>query len=146
MKLLINRVSQAKVFVGERIFSSISEGIVLFVGIENKDNSSLLEKVAEKVVNLRIFPDDKGKLNYSLKDKNYSLLCIPNFSLCASVEKGRRPSFENALRSEKAQKIFEELLLILRAKGIGVEEGVFRERMRIEVSLDGPLNIAFSLP
>ncbi len=145
MKAIVLRVTEGKVFVKEKRVAQIGEGLAVFLGIENKDSEEDLKKMVDKVVNLRIFEDENKKLKYSLKDKNYSLLCIPNFSLCASVKKGRRPSFENVKPKEKAGIFFEKFISLLRKEGINVESGVFAEFMKIDLKLNGPLNIIIEI-
>ena len=97
--------------------------------------------MAQKVVNLRVFSDAQGKMNYSVKDKNYKILCISNFTLCANTDKGRRPSFEKAMPKDAANKPFEDFITLLRAREIEVKQGVFGEHMDIRLDLDGPVNI-----
>lgn len=143
MKAIIIRVRQGSVLVQGKIVSAIDNGLVLFLGIEKADTPSTLFSLAEKIVNLRIFENTEGKLSYSLKDKGYPILCIPNFTLCANLQKGRRPSFENAMPPDEAEKYFEDLVEILKAKGINVQTGVFRAHMDINLELDGPVNIVW---
>lgn len=145
MKAVILRINEGRVFVKEKEVACIDKGLAVFLGIENKDKEEDLKKMADKIVNLRIFEDEDKKLKYSLKDKNYSLLCIPNFSLCASVEKGRRPSFEKAKPKEEARIFFEKFISLLKKEGIKVESGIFAEFMRIDLKLDGPLNIIIEI-
>ena len=97
--------------------------------------------MAQKIVNMRIFEDDNHKMDYSLKDKDYSVLCISNFTLCASTDSGRRPSFEQAMPKDKAQKIFNKFVEKIKALGINVETGAFGKYMRISLDFDGPVNI-----
>lgn len=141
MKILVVRVKRGSITIDTEAISSIEKGIAIFVGLEKKDDPSILPAMAEKVVNLRIFEDKDEKLAYSVKDKNYSILCIPNFTLCANTEKGRRPSFENSLPYKEAEKLFDDFVLVLKSYGIDVEEGVFGAYMDIKLDIDGPVNI-----
>ena len=141
MKVLVVRVTEGQVVVADESIGSILKGISVFVGIENGDSAETLATMVEKIVNLRIFEDDQGKLAYSVKDKGYSILAIPNFTLCASVDKGRRPSFENSMPYETAEKLFNDCVLGLKSYAIDVEEGVFGAYMDIKLKLDGPVNI-----
>ena len=145
MKALVVRVNRAEVLVADEVFSSIEKGIALFVGIEKDDDDSLLENMAEKIVNLRIFENEEGKLDYSVKDKNYPILCISNFTLSAHTEKGRRPSFEKAMPKGEANKLFENFILLLKARGIDIQTGAFGEHMDIRLDLDGPVNIILEM-
>ena len=141
MKILVVRVRQAEVWVRGVVYSSIREGIVVFVGIEKGDNSSVIKEMAEKIVNLRIFEDTRGKLHYSVKDKGYQIMCVPNFTLCAHIKKGNRPSFEQALPFLEAKKFFEDFILILKSYWREIEKGEFGEHMEISLVADGPVNI-----
>lgn len=141
MKVLVVRVSGGRVSVEGKVVSSIDKGLAIFVGIEKEDSNAELVAMAEKIVNLRIFENEKGKMNYSLKDKNYQILCISNFTLCANTNKGRRPSFEGAASPDRAKLLFEDFIKILQAGGVRVEKGVFGEKMNIDLQLDGPVNI-----
>ncbi|MDP2923240.1 MAG: D-aminoacyl-tRNA deacylase [Candidatus Omnitrophota bacterium] len=131
---------------GDKIFSAISKGIALFVCMEQDDEDSILEEMAEKVTNIRIFEDSNNKLNYSIKEKKYQILCIPNFTLCANTKKGRRPSFEGAVLKEKAGLLFANFITLLRARGIEVKTGAFGEHMDIKLDFDGPVNIIIDIP
>ena len=121
--------------------ASIDKGIVLFVGFSKSDDENTISDMAQKVVNLRVFEDENNKLMYSVKDKNYKILCIPNFTLYANTKKGRRPSFEDVLGKEKASILFDNFILLLKASGVFVESGKFGEHMEILLNLDGPVNI-----
>jgi D-tyrosyl-tRNA(Tyr) deacylase len=101
--------------------------------------------MAEKVLNLRIFENEEGKLNYSVKDRGYQILCISNFTLCANTEKGRRPSFENSMSRQEANKYYQDFVCVLKSQGVGVEAGVFGEHMDISLDLDGPVNIMLEI-
>ncbi len=141
MKALVVRVHKADVWVDNRIISSIGDGIVVFIGIDRKDTYDSLVKIAEKVANLRIFEDDKGKLQFSVRDKNYAVMCVSNFTLCANTEKGRRPSFEKAMMPSAAEKLYNNFIMVLESKGIKVEKGIFGVHMDIKLEMDGPVNI-----
>ncbi|MEM7816977.1 MAG: D-aminoacyl-tRNA deacylase [Candidatus Aenigmatarchaeota archaeon] len=146
MKALVVKIKKGEVYLKEKIVSAINKGIAVFVGIEKNDNNFILNEMAEKISNLRIFEDESGKLNYSVKEKKYEVLCISNFTLCANLEKGRRPSFEKAMPKEEANKIFSDFILLLKGKGLEVKTGVFGEYMDIRLQLDGPVNIFLEIP
>ncbi|MCF7908691.1 MAG: D-tyrosyl-tRNA(Tyr) deacylase [Candidatus Omnitrophica bacterium] len=141
MKVFVARVTEGKIVVADEPIGSILKGISVFVGFENGDTEENLSAMAEKVVNLRIFEDNQGKLAYSAKDKGYAILAIPNFTLCASADKGRRPSFDNSMPYQLAEKFFDDFVLVLKTYGLEVEEGVFGAHMNINLGLDGPVNI-----
>jgi len=147
MKAIILRVSKANLTIPDenKDVGSICKGLVVFVGIDKKDNDTTLENLAEKIANFRVFEDEDGKLNYSLKDKNYEILCVPNFTLCANINKGRRPSFENAMPQEQARKLFENLIILLKARGLAVKSGEFGKTMLINTECAGPVNIIIEI-
>ena len=141
MKVLVVRVHKGEVFIKGKRLSAIDKGLAIFVSLEKGDSSAKLDEMAERVINLRIFQNQEGKVHYSLKDKSYELLCISNFTLSANTSKGRRPSFEDALGPEEANKLFIDFVSILESKGVAVASGAFGEHMDIDLALDGPVNI-----
>ena len=141
MKILVSRVHEGSVTIESEVVSSIANGLALFVGIEKGDEPVALSEMAEKVVNLRIFENEEGKFHYSVKDKNYSILCVSNFTLCANTKKGRRPSFEQAMSPQEANKIFDDFVSVLKSKGVEVKTGIFGKHMGIDLEMDGPVNI-----
>ena len=147
MRAVLLRVSKASLYVPDENKESISIGIglVIFVGIDKKDNDTAIEDFAEKVTNLRIFDNANGKLEFSLKDKNYEILCVPNFTLCASINKGRRPSFKNVMLPDTAKKLFENLIILLRARGLSVKSGEFGKTMTINTECAGPVNLVVEI-
>ncbi len=145
MEILITRVNKAKVKVGRKIAAFINNGIVAFVGFCRGDDGSKLTSAAKRIANLRIFENDAGKMFYSVKDKGYSILCVPNFTLCANVSNSRRPSFDNAIPYGKAKSMFNKFAEALRSEGIDVREGLFGADMDIDVEMDGPVNIMLKI-
>ncbi|MFH1771941.1 MAG: D-aminoacyl-tRNA deacylase [Candidatus Omnitrophota bacterium] len=141
MKILVVRINKGSISVEGKVVASVGKGIALFVGIEKDDTNEKFISIADKIINLRIFENDQGKMYYSVKDKNYQVLSIPNFTLCASTEKGRRPSFELSKDPGEAKKMFEDLNLIISSAGVSLEPGVFGAHMDIDLVLDGPVNI-----
>jgi len=144
MKTLIVRVNKVKVKAAGKVASSIEKGIVVFAGFCKGDNDSTLVTAVDKIVNLRIFENDAGKMFYSVRDKNYGILCIPNFTLCANTSCGRCPSFEDAISQNEAKEMFDKFIVVLRSKGIDVKIGLFGEHMDIDLEMDGPVNIVIS--
>ena len=141
MKVLVVRVHKGEVFLESKRLSAIDRGLAIFVSLEKGDIGVKLDEMAERVINLRIFENQEGKMHYSLKDKGYELLCISNFTLSANTSKGRRPSFEDALGPQEANKLFTDFISILKSKGVVVQTGTFGKHMDINLSLDGPVNI-----
>ncbi len=142
MKIVIQRVKEAQVSVNQNIEGRIKEGLLLLVGIENDDNQEDAEWLAQKVVNMRIFDDEAGVMNRSVKDVKGNLLIISQFTLHASTKKGNRPSYIKAARPEKAIPLYQyfidqtESLL-----GQRVEKGVFGADMKVSLINDGPVTI-----
>ncbi|OMH40359.1 D-aminoacyl-tRNA deacylase [Desulfurobacterium indicum] len=138
MKVVIQRVKEGKVKVNGETVGKIEKGIVVLVGFEKGDIPSFLEKMADKIVNLRIFEDSEGKMNLSLKDIKGELLLVPNFTLAADCKKGRRPSFQSSENPEIAKNMFDKFVEICR-KQIPVETGIFGAEMEVYILNDGPV-------
>ncbi|BBB32461.1 D-tyrosyl-tRNA(Tyr) deacylase [Thermotomaculum hydrothermale] len=142
MKAVIQRVKKANVEINGKIVGEIDKGIVILVGFEKSDVEKIDEKIkyiAEKIVNLRIFEDKEGKMNLSIKDVEGSLLVVSNFTIAASVKKGRRPSFDNALSGDKARVFYERFVDFLKRLNIKVETGEFQAYMKVNLINDGPV-------
>lgn len=121
--------------------AAIDRGLLALVGFETTDVDDDRRWIADKIANLRIFEDDQGKLNLSVLDIRGSVLVVPNFTLAGACAKGRRPSFDRAMRPEHAVKHFATMLDELRATGLGVESGVFRAMMKVSLINDGPVTL-----
>jgi len=139
MKVCIQRVLSAKVVVNGETVGEIEKGIVALVGFEKGDLTSYVDKMAKKMVNLRIFEDDSGKMNLSLKDVGGELLLVPNFTLAADCRKGRRPSFQSSEEPSRAEEMFNRLAGVCREEGVNVETGVFGADMKVHLINDGPV-------
>ncbi|WP_456397788.1 D-aminoacyl-tRNA deacylase [Desulfurobacterium sp.] len=138
MKVVIQRAKEGRVEVNGQTVGKIEKGIVALVGFEKGDIPSFLEKMADKIVNLRIFEDKEGKMNLSLKEINGKLLLIPNFTLTADCKKGRRPSFQSSENPEIAKNMFDNFVKICREQ-IPVETGIFGADMEVYILNDGPV-------
>lgn len=141
MKFVIQRVTQAQVAVDGQIIGSIDRGFVLLCGICNEDTGQTADKMLQKMLNLRIFADENGKTNLSLKDVNGELLIISQFTLYADCKKGNRPSFLRSGSAEHAQRLYEYLLKSCREKGYPVKSGEFGADMKVSLVNDGPFTI-----
>jgi D-tyrosyl-tRNA(Tyr) deacylase len=139
MKIVLQRVSEARVEVEGRVVASIGRGICLFVGVEKGDDPSDAERLARKAVELRIFPDAGGKMNLALPEIGGEVLAVSQFTLAASVQKGRRPSFDGAEEPGRAAELFDRLVAGIRAAGPKVETGIFRAAMRVSLVNEGPV-------
>ena len=142
MRILLQRVAQAEVIINNQSFSKINQGLLLLVGISNNDTAMHLNKLAEKVINLRIFEDEQGKLNLSILDINAAIMVVSQFTLYADTRKGRRPGFSAAAQPEQAAPLIETFIAKLRALGINqVACGQFGANMQVSLINDGPITI-----
>ena len=141
MKLVIQRVSSAKLEVDGKIISEIDKGMLVLLGISNTDDGSQIEWLAKKLVDLRIFADENGKMNLSIKDVHGEILFVSQFTLYASCKKGLRPDFNNAARPNIAEKLYLEFAEELKKNGIDPRLGIFGAHMNISLTNDGPVTI-----
>jgi D-tyrosyl-tRNA(Tyr) deacylase len=141
MRAVVQRVHSARVEVEGTTVGAIERGLCAFVGAGKDDDERDLESIAEKLVHLRIFPDDEGKMSRSVLDIGGAILAVSQFTVFGDVRKGRRPSFEGAMHPTPAREAFARFLEVLRAKGVPVETGQFAADMRVLVDNDGPVTI-----
>jgi D-tyrosyl-tRNA(Tyr) deacylase len=141
MKAVLQRVTRASVSVAGEVVGSIGPGLVVLVGVANGDTEKDARYLAQKTVELRIFPDDAGKLNLSALDIKGELLVVSQFTLLADTRKGRRPSFVEAAPPAQAEGLFEQFVAAARASGLKVETGRFQQYMLVEIHNDGPVTI-----
>lgn len=139
MTIVLQRVKEASVEVAGREVGKIGRGVCLLVGVEKGDGPEDAEFLARKIVELRIFPDQKEKMNLSLGDIGGEVLAISQFTLVASTRKGRRPSFDQAEESIKAEGLFQKLVATIEEKGFKVETGVFQATMDVHLINEGPV-------
>lgn len=141
MRVVIQRVSQASVLADGEENGKIKQGFVLLVGVEEADTAEDVAYLTRKIANLRIFEDDEGKMNLSLRDVQGEILSISQFTLHANTKKGNRPSFIEAAKPEKADELYDQLNDNLRQEGFTVETGVFGADMDVSLVNDGPVTI-----
>jgi D-tyrosyl-tRNA(Tyr) deacylase len=141
MRVLLQRVSRASVRVGDRLTGSIGVGFLLLVGFTHSDGEEQIVWMAEKVIGLRVFPDDADKMNRSLAEAGGTLLVVSQFTLYGDAVKGRRPSFVDAARPEVAGPLFDRFVALLRAAGASVSTGEFGATMAVELVNDGPVTL-----
>ena len=141
MRLVVQKVSQSSVKIEGEIVGAIDKGYMVLVGITNGDDELLVEKMVDKLVNLRIFEDENDKLNLSLLDVGGSVLSISQFTLYANCKKGRRPSFIDAAKPDISSPLYDFFNKKLEEKGINVERGVFGAMMDVSLINDGPVTI-----
>ena len=139
MKIVLQRVHSAEVAVDGNIISSISRGLLILLGIASEDDGEQIPWLAKKITELRIFPDNEGKMNLSVRDVQGEILLVSQFTLCASIERGRRPDFFTAAEPVKAEKMYEEFAGELEKNGIIPKLGSFGAYMKISLVNDGPV-------
>lgn len=139
MRFLIQRVSRASVRIEGRPEASIGRGLLVLIGISKTDTRKDADGLAEKLLHLRIFPDDAGRMNRSSFDVHAGLLLVSQFTLYGDCSRGRRPGFDLAAPPELAEELYDYAVEKIRASGLAVETGVFRAHMDVELVNDGPV-------
>lgn len=140
MKVIIQVVKEARVKVQKEEISRIGKGYLLYVGIEEGDQEEVVKKMAERIVNIRINKDERGKINKGIKEEGGEMLSVPQFTLCAETKK-RRPSFTRCAKEEEARRLYEAFNEEIRGLGIEVKEGKFKAEMEVESINRGPFTI-----
>ena len=141
MRVVLQRVSHASVTVEEKVIGQIQRGFLLLVGVTHDDVMEDMEYLVRKIVQMRIFEDEEGKLNRSIQDIGGEILSVSQFTLYADTKKGNRPSFSKAAPGDVAIEMFDQFNALLRETGISVETGQFGADMKVELLNDGPVTI-----
>lgn len=141
MRALLQRVSRARVLVDGAAIGAIGGGLVVFLGVHEKDRQKQAQVLAEKIPHLRLFDDQHGRMNCSLADTGGSIMVVSQFTLLADCRKGRRPSFSTAAPPEQALALYEYFIGLLREKGIAVATGRFQAAMEVDLVNDGPVTL-----
>ena len=141
MRALIQRVSSADVRNSEELISSISVGLLIFLGVSQNDNESDAKYLADKILSLRIFPDTENKFNYSAIDIGAELLVVSQFTLYANTRRGRRPDFISAAKPEIAEVLYSHFISLLETSGLNIVSGEFQTDMRVSLVNTGPVTI-----
>ena len=141
MKIIVQRVNFAEIFVNNKFKGKIQKGIVAYIGITNGDSVKDIDFCIDKLINLRIFDDENGKLNLSVKDIRGELLIVSNFTIYGNTKKGRRPSYSDSAPASEAYEIYNLFVKKLEQTGIRFETGEFGQYMRIVSENDGPVNL-----
>jgi len=141
MKIVIQRVSRASVSVNGIITGSINEGLLLLAGIHRDDDEKVLKWITKKILNLRIFEDEQGKMNKSVKDMKGEILVVSQFTLYGNTKKGNRPSFIDAASPDIAEPVYEQLITNLKKSGLNIQSGEFGAMMDVKLVNSGPVTL-----
>ena len=141
MRAVVQRVDRAGVTVDGASIGSVKRGLMVLLGVAEGDTEKDLAYMADKITGLRIFEDEAGKMNLSVKDVGGEILLVSQFTLCGDCRKGKRPSFDKAAKPDVANAYYEKLVEMCRGQGIHVETGVFRAHMLVELVNNGPVTI-----
>jgi D-tyrosyl-tRNA(Tyr) deacylase len=141
MRAVVQRVSSARVIIRERQHSQINHGLLVLVGVEREDSDTDALTLAKKIVALRIFEDEGGRMNRSVGEVGGAVLAVAQFTLLGDCRKGRRPSFDRASPPEIARKLYEKFADAVAGAGVSVQTGVFQETMDVELTNSGPVTL-----
>ncbi len=141
MRAVVQRVTGAKVSTEGEVIGKIQKGFMVLLGVGEDDNEDDIKYIADKIIGLRVFEDDNGKMNLSLQEVGGEVLLISQFTLYGDCRKGRRPSFDKAGKPEKARELYEKTIQYFRDKGVPIECGSFGADMQVELVNDGPVTL-----
>ena len=141
MRAVVQRVSRASVKVAAELAGGIDQGLLVFLGVAQEDNAVDANYIADKIVGLRIFEDEGGKMNRSVVDTGGAVLAVSQFTLFGDVRRGKRPSFDAAARPEHAKELYEYFVNRVRTHGVRCETGRFQEMMKVELVNEGPVTM-----
>jgi D-aminoacyl-tRNA deacylase len=141
MRAVIQRVSKASVEVEEKIVGEIGPGVLVLLGVSQGDEPADADYLTDKIINLRVFNDEQGKMNLSLVDSGGAMLVVSQFTLLGDTRKGRRPSYIEAAAPDKANSLYQYFVAQVRSRGIQVETGIFQAMMQVSLINDGPVTI-----
>ena len=141
MRAVVQRVSRCRVTVEGNVIGEIGAGLMVLLGVSKTDSEAAADYLVEKIVGLRIFEDEEGKMNLSVKDSGGAVLVVSQFTLYGDVRRGKRPSFDAAARPEEAKRLYEYFVDKVRAAGLSCETGKFQAMMEVELVNSGPVTI-----
>ena len=141
MRVVVQRVTQAKVEVNGAVTGEIGGGLLVLLGVAKPDSAADAEFLAEKVAGLRVFSDEEGKMNRSVLEAGGAVLAVSQFTLYGDCRKGRRPSFDLAAPAQQARALYEQFVAALRRAGVRVETGIFQAHMTVSLVNDGPVTL-----
>ncbi len=139
MICVIQRVSEASVIIEKKLISSIGKGILVLLGVEKGDSDKVAKWLADKIIDLRIFNDENGKMNLSLEEIKGEILVVSQFTIPAKIRKGRRPSFDYSEKPELAEKLYNDFCSFIKMRNIPVKKGIFGAMMDVKLINDGPV-------
>lgn len=139
MIAVLQRVQEASVRIDRETVSEIGRGILVFLGIQKEDTERDVEYLVNKISNLRIFEDEQGKMNLSVKDIKGEIMVVSEFTLAGDCKKGLRPSFDRAMKPQEAQKLYKAFVEMIKQEGIPVKEGIFKSFMYVSLINEGPV-------
>ncbi|QDU88344.1 D-tyrosyl-tRNA(Tyr) deacylase [Pirellulimonas nuda] len=146
MRSVIQRVSEARVTVDDQVVGQVGAGLLVLLGVGPDDGESQVEWMAEKLVGLRVFEDEHGKMNRSLLDVRGAMLIVSQFTLLGDCRKGRRPSFVNAAPPELAERLYDSFVRAVGRRGVETAAGKFRRQMQVALVNDGPVTLIVDSP
>jgi D-tyrosyl-tRNA(Tyr) deacylase len=146
MRVILQRVARANVEVDGAIVGEIGTGLLILLGVAKTDTAADADSLAAKILNLRIFADEAGKMNRSVLDCGGGLLVVSQFTLYGDCRKGRRPGFDDAAPAEQARALYEHFVAVVRRSGLKVETGVFQAHMAVSLVNDGPVTFLVESP
>ena len=141
MRAVVQRVDYANVEVEGKVVGEIQKGLLVFLGVGEGDSPKDMEYMVDKILGLRIFEDDLGKMNLSLRDINGEILVVSQFTLYGDVRRGKRPSFSSSAKPDMAENLYEEFIKVCKDQGIKTQNGVFGAHMNVEIENNGPVTI-----
>mgnify|MGYP002511366574 CR=1 FL=1 len=141
MRAVVQRVKEADVSVENQITGSIKQGLMVLLGVEDGDTEADALYMADKITGLRIFEDEEGKMNLSIKDVGGDILAVSQFTLLGDVRKGKRPSFSKAARPDEANRLYRRFIDLVEERDVKTQEGVFQAEMLVRIYNDGPVTI-----
>ena len=141
MRAVVQRVKEADVSVDNQITGSINKGLMVLLGVEDGDTEADALYMADKITGIRIFEDEEGKMNLSIKDVGGDILAVSQFTLLGDVRKGKRPSFSKAARPDEANRLYRHFINLIEERDVKTQEGVFQAEMLVRIYNDGPVTI-----
>lgn len=145
MRVVLQRVTGASVTVDGNVTGKIDSGLLALVGFGKDDTEDVLERMAQKIIKLRVFSDENDKINLSVSDINGGVLIVSQFTLYWSCKKGTRPSFDGAMEPKRAEELYDKFVEIMRSSGLKIETGIFGADMKVSLTNDGPVTVMLEM-